>query len=86
MIQLLSFLLLPFLSLFFTDQMCECYTAVSEWQELEGWYSHVHTLQGQANGGPETSAAFSIHYDINQLRYGGMAVWQYARISLIINL
>lgn len=59
--------------------MCECYSAVSEWQELEAWYNHVNTLQGQASssnstsgvgGVPDTSSAFTIHYDINQLRLG----------------
>ena len=48
------------------DQLCECFSAVSEWQELEAWYTHVNSLQGQAN---DSSSAFSIHYDINQLRY-----------------
>ena len=65
----------------FLDKMCECYSAVSEWQELEAWYNHVNTLQGQASssnstsgvgggGVPDTSSAFTIHYDINQLRLG----------------
>ena len=57
------------LSVFAACQMCECYSSVSEWQELEAWLDHVKTLQGQANGGPDTSSAFSIHYDVNHLRY-----------------
>ena len=52
--------------------MCECYMSVSEWQELESWYSHVKSLQqGQvSSGGLDPSTAFTIHYDLNQIRYG----------------
>ena len=44
--------------------------SVSEWTELESWYSHVKSLQtGQVNSGGLDAAAFTIHYDINQIRY-----------------
>ena len=55
--------------------MCECYMSVSEWQALEMWYSQVKTLQtGQVSSGGLDATAFTIHYDINQIRYGNMIV------------
>lgn len=55
-------------------KVCECYSAVSEWQDLDMWYNHVGTLQSQSSGSPELSTAFSIQYDLNQLRYDSMTV------------
>lgn len=44
--------------------------SVSEWQELESWHSHVVSLQtGQVSSGGLESSAFTIHYDIDQIRY-----------------
>ena len=53
--------------------------SVSEWQELESWYSHVKSLQtGQVGSGGLDATAFTIHYDINQIRYGNMILAEWS--------
>ena len=53
--------------------------SVSDWQELESWYSHVQSLkQGQvSSGGLDSSTAFTIQYDIDQLRY----IWMFDSVG-----
>eukprot|EP00731_Ephydatia_muelleri_P029201 Em0020g845a len=52
---------------FIVNSVCECYAKVCSWEELEEWKSHTCELQERCTN-PELSAAFTPHYDINQIK------------------
>ena len=56
-----------------SSPVCESYVSVSEWAEAEGWCSHVSLLRDQVPW-HQPSSAFTLQYDISQIRWVGPKV------------
>ena len=67
-------------------KVSDCYSCVSDWKEVESWYSHAASLSDQYPHSHELSSAYNLHCDINHIRSDKLTVLYLTIVSIAVSL